>query len=154
MKHPTAVDRISERELVVRRTFDHPARRVFEAWTDPTLFQRWWVPRSCGAILVSCQLDVRTGGGYRLEFGTPGGTETMPFFGTYLEVVPGERLVWTNAESDDGAVTTITFTERDGRTEVTMHDRYPSKEALDEAIASGSTSGAPETFDQLDDVLA
>jgi uncharacterized protein YndB with AHSA1/START domain len=155
-KNPTTVERTSERELSVTRTFDGPARLVWEAWTRPELFQRWWVPKSFGLTLLSCELDVRTGGSYRLVF-SHAGSEPMAFHGRYLEVTPPSRLVWTNEEGGDGgAVTTVTFEERGGKTLLVMRDLYPSKEALDAAIASGSSStgGAGEAFDQLDELLA
>src|SRR6266511_3315894 len=153
MKNRTTVERKSERELVVTRTFNGPARIVFEAWTRPELFKRWWVPKSCGLSLLSCELDVRVGGTYRLVF-SHNGSEPMAFFGRYIEVTPHSRLVWTNDEGDDGgAVTTATFEERAGKTLVVLHDLYPSKEALDAAIASGSTGGMSETLDQLDELV-
>ena len=153
MKNRTTVERKSERELVVTRTFNGPARIVFEAWTKPELFKRWWVPKSIGMSLLSCEMDVRVGGRYRLVFGHEA-PEPMAFFGRYLEVTPHSRLVWTNDEGGDGgAVTTVTFEEKGGKTLVVMHDLYPSKEALDAAIASGSTGGMGETFEQLDELL-
>jgi len=154
-RNATTAERKSDRELVVTRTFNGPARLVFEAWTTPELLKRWWVPKSCGATFLSCELDARTGGTYRFEFGHPASDQPMAFFGRYLEVTPPSRLVWTNEEGgEDGAVTTVTFEERGGQTLVVMHDLYPSKESLDEAIASGSTSGFTESFEQLDAVLA
>ncbi len=150
MKNRTTVERKSARELVVTRTISGPARLVFEAFTQPALFRRWWVPKSCGMTLVSCEMDVRVGGTYRLVFGAGDA-----FFGRYLEVTPHSRLVWTNDEGDDGgAVTTVTFEEQGGKTALVMHDLYPSKEALDAAIASGSTGGMDETFEQLDELVA
>ena len=147
----TRVERKSERELVVTRTFDAPARILFEAWTKPELFVRWWVPKSTGMQLLSCAMDVRVGGGYRLEFGQDE-ANAMAFFGKYLEVVPGSRLVWTNDESEQGAVTTVTFQEQGGRTLLTFHELYPSREALDEAMA-GSAAGLPVQLDQLEELL-
>lgn len=152
MKNDTTVERKSERELVVTRTFNGPARTVFEAWTKPQLFGRWWVPKSCGLTRLSCEMDVRAGGGYRLVFDWK--PEPMAFFGKYLEVTPHSRLSWSNDEDPDGAVTTVTFEERDSKTRLVLHDLYPSKEALDSAIASGSTGGFTETFEQLDELLA
>lgn len=151
MKNYTTVERKSERELVVTRTFNGPARIVFEAWTRPDLFKRWWVPKSCGLTLLSCEMDVRVGGGYRLVFA--GNPEPIAFFGKYLEVTPPSRLSWSNDESPDGAITTVTFEESGGTTRVVVHDLYSSKEALDAAIASESTSGFAETFEQLDELL-
>jgi uncharacterized protein YndB with AHSA1/START domain len=152
-KNRTTVERKSERELVVTRTIHAPARIVFEAFTKPELFERWWVPKSFGLSLLSCELDVRVQGTYRLVFRHEG-SEPMAFFGTYLEVTPHSRLVWTNEEGEDGgAVTTATFEEQAGKTLLVLHDLYPSKEALDAAIASGSTSGMSETLDQLDELV-
>ncbi|WP_413988721.1 SRPBCC family protein [Labrys okinawensis] len=151
MKNRTTVERRSERELVVTRTFDGPARIVFEAWTTPELLKRWWAPKSNGVSLLSCEVDVRVGGRYRFEFGHDA-SQSMVFFGRYLEVTPYSRLVWTNEESDDGAVTTVTFEEKEGKTLLVLHELYPSKEALDLAIA-GMEDGMPEQFEQLDELL-
>jgi uncharacterized protein YndB with AHSA1/START domain len=152
VENNATVERTSERELVVTRTVNGPARIVFEAWTKPELLERWWAPKSFPISLLSCETDVRVGGGYRLVFGYEG--STMEFFGRYLEVTPYSRLVWTNDEGDDGGtVTTVTFEETGGRTLLVVHDLYPSKEALDAAIASGSTSGMPESLGQLDELL-
>lgn len=149
----TAVERKSDRELVVTRTFNAPAHIVFEAWSNPELFQRWWVPKSVGMSLVSCDMDVRPGGAYRFVFSHPAFDQPMTFFGTYREVTPNKRLVWTNEESDQGAVTTVTFEENAGRTLVTFHELYPTTAALEEALA-GSAEGLPEQFAQLDELLA
>ena len=145
----TTVERKSERELVVTRTFNGPARIVFEAWTKPELFKQWWVPKSMGMSLLSCEMDVRVGGRYRLEFAH--GDSQMAFFGTYKEVTPNSRLVWTNEESDEGQITTVTFAEKGGETLVVMHELYPSKEALD--AAGGASDAIGEAFEQLDDLL-
>lgn len=145
----TTVERRSDCEVVVTRTFDAPARLVFEAWSTPELFQRWWVPKSMGMTLYACEMDVRTGGTYRLNFG-----EGMDFFGRYLEVTPPSLIVWTNEEGGaDSSVTTVTFEEHDGRTLLVMTERYPTKEALDEA-GTGAQEATHETFDQLDELLA
>lgn len=154
-KYVTSAERRSEREFVVTRTFNAPARIVFEAWTKPELLKRWWAPKSFGVTFVACEADVRAGGGYRFVFGHPDAPRPMEFFGRYIEVIPNARLVWTNEEGEDGgAVTTVTFEEVDGETRVVMVDLYPSKDALDAAIASGATSGFGETFQQLDTLLA
>jgi uncharacterized protein YndB with AHSA1/START domain len=147
----TTVERTSERELVVRRIFDAPARIVFEAWTKPELLKQWWAPKSTGVSLRSCEADVRVGGGYRLEFGQDD-SQPVAFFGRYLEVIPNARLVWTNDESNDGAVTTVTFEEQGTRTLLVLHELYPSKEALDNVLA-GMEGGMPEQFAQLDELL-
>ena len=151
MQNRTTVERKSERELVITRTFNGPARIVFEAWTKPELLKRWWAPKSTGVSLRSCEADVRVGGGCRFEFGHEA-SKPMAFFGRYIEVTPHSRLVWTNEESDDGAVTTVTFEEKGGKTLLVMHELYPSKEALDGAIA-GMEDGMPESFEQLDELL-
>ena len=149
----TTVQKKSEREVVVTRTFDAPARLVFEAWSRAELFGKWWVPRSMGMTLRSCELDVRTGGKYRLVFGDDP-ANPMAFFGKYLEVVPNKRIVWTNEESGDaGSVTTVTFEERDGKTLLVMSELYPTKEALD-AAGTGAQEAMNETFGQLDELLA
>lgn len=148
-KNPTTVERKSELELVVTRTVNGPARLVFEAWTKADLFKRWWVPKSFGLTLLSCEMDVRVGGQYRLAFPHEG--STMEFFGTYLEVTPHSRLVWTNDEGDSGqTITTVTFEEKEGKTLVVVHDLYPSSEAVE----TGSTNALPEALDQLDELLA
>ena len=150
----TTVERKSDRELVVTRTFNAPARIVYEAWTMPELFKRWWTPKSSGVTMLSCEMDVRVGGTYRLVFRHPSSGQPMAFFGRYTEVTPNSRIVWTNDEGGEGgAVTTVTFEEQGGKTLVVMSDLHPSKEALDEAIASGSTSGFGEQFQQLDELL-
>ena len=151
-KDRTTVERKSEREMAVTRTINGPARIVFEAFTKAELFKRWWVPKSFGLTLLSCELDVRVGGTYRLVFRHEG--SDMAFFGRYTEVTPNSRLVWTNDEGGDGgAVTTVTFDEKDGKTLLVLCDRYPSKEALDAGIESGSTGAMGEAFEQLDEVL-
>ncbi len=149
-KNDTTVARTSERELVVTRTVNGPARLVFEAWTKPELFRQWWVPKSLGMSLLSCEMDVRVGGRYRVEFAY--GDSQAAFFGTYREVTPSSRLVWSNEESDEGSVTTVTFAEQGGQTLLVMHELYPSKEALD-AAGTGAAEAMGETFDQLDELL-
>jgi uncharacterized protein YndB with AHSA1/START domain len=149
MKNLTTIERKSEREIVVTRTINGPARIVFEAWTKPELFRQWWVPKSMGMSLLSCEMDVRVGGGYRLEFAH--GDSQMAFFGTYKVVTPHSRLVWTNDDSDGGAVSTVTFEERGGKTLLVYHELYPSKEALD--ANAGMENAMPETFAQLDELL-
>ena len=152
MKNRTTVERKSERELIVTRTINGPARIVFEAFTKPELLKQWWAPKSTGVSLLSCEADVRVGGTYRFVFGHDA-SKTMAFYGRYIEVTPYSRLVWTNDEGDDGgAVTTVTFEEKGGRTLLVMHDLYPSKEALDGALA-GMEGGIRETLEQLDELV-
>jgi uncharacterized protein YndB with AHSA1/START domain len=154
MNNPTTVERKSERELVVTRTFNAPARIVFEAWTNPELLQRWWTPKSFGITFVSCEMDARTGGSYRFVFSHPDFEQPMAFVGKYVEVTPCSRIVWTNEESADGALSTLTFEEKGGKTFLVLHELYPSKQALDDAIESGSSGAAPEQFALLDEILA
>jgi uncharacterized protein YndB with AHSA1/START domain len=148
-KNRTTVERTSEREIVVTRIFNAPARIVFEAWTTPELFKQWWVPKSMGMSLLSCEMDVRTGGKYGLVFGPA--SKPTPFYGRYIEVTPPSRLVWTNAESDNGAVTTVTFEEKGGQTLLVLHELYPSKEAFEAEHGMEDVMG--ETFEQLDELL-
>ena len=153
MKNYTTTERKSERELVVTRTFNGPARILFQAWTQPELLKRWWVPKSIGLTLLSCEMDVRVGGGYRLVFGHDA-SNPDEFFGRYVEVTPHSRLVWTNDEGGDiGPVTTVTFEEKDGKTLLVMRELYPSKEALD-AAGTGAADAMSESFEQLDELLA
>lgn len=152
-RNPTSVERRGDRELVITRTFNAPPSVVYRAWSQPELFQRWWVPKSLtGIALVACDMDVRTGGKYRLEFGS-GGPETMAFYGKYLDVVANERIVWTNDEEEEGAITTVTFEDLGGKTLVKFHEAYPTTEALEEAL-QGSAAGLPEQLDQLDALLS
>jgi len=152
-QNPTSVERRGDREIIVQRTFDAPPSTVFKAWSQPELFKRWWVPKSLpGISLVSCDMDVRTGGKYRLEFGVAG-SETMAFYGKYLDVVQNERIVWTNDEGEEGAITTVTFEDQGGKTLVKFHEVYPSLEALEEAL-HGSAAGLPEQFEQLAELIA
>jgi len=154
LNNPTTVERKSERELVITRTFNGPARIVFEAWARPELIQRWWTPKSFGISFISCEADVRTGGTYRFVFSHAAYEQPMAFFGRYVEVTPYSRIVWTNEESADGALSTVTFEETGGRTRLVLHELYPSMQALDDAIASGSPGAAPEQFELLDEILA
>lgn len=155
MNNPTTVERTSDLELVVTRTFNGPAHIVFEAWTRPELLQRWWAPKSFGITFVSCEADVRTGGTYRFVFSHPAAEQPVAFFGRYIDVTPQSRIVWTNEEGADGPISTVTFEEKDGKTLLVLRELYPSKQALDDAIASGSTgtSGAGEQFELLDELL-
>lgn len=153
MPNPTTLERTSERELVITRTFNGPAHIIFEAWTRPELMQRWWTPKSFGISFVSCEIDARTGGSYRFVFSHPSFEQPMAFFGKYIEVTPHSRIVWTNEESPDGALSTVTLEETGGKTRLVLHELYPSKQALDDSIASGSSGGASEQFVALDELL-
>lgn len=151
-KNLATVVRTSDRAVAVTRTFDSPARTVFDAWTRPELFRLWWAPRSMGATLSACEIDARTGGGYRITFGDAG-QGAMTFFGKYLEVTPPSRLVWTNEESDDAPVTTVTFEDRGGSTLLVLSELYPSAEPVADA-AAGMQAMMSEQFAQLDELLA
>ena len=147
-RNPVTVEQKSDREIVVTRSFNGPARLVFEAWTKPELFQQWWLPKSMSMALRSLEMDARTGGSYRLDFG-----EGVDFFGRYLDVTPYSRIVWTNDEGgEDGSVTTVTFEEQDGKTLLVMSEVFPSPEALE--AGAGAEDATHETFGQLDDLLA
>ena len=150
----TRTERKSDREIVITRTFNAPARIVFEAWTKPELLKRWWAPASYGVSFLSCEADVRVGGSYRFVFAHPASEQPMAFFGRYIEVAPHSRLVWTNEEGgESGSVTTATFEDKGGATLLVVRDLYSTREALDTAIASGSAAGYDETFVQLDELL-
>ena len=151
VKNETTVERKSEREFVVRRSFDGPARIVFKAFTKPELLRRWWTPKSMGMSLASCEVDVRAGGAYRFVIGLADG-RTVTFFGKYIEVTPHSRLVWSNEEAGgEPAITTVTFEEKDGKTLLVFSEVHPTKEACDEAIGAGEFMR--ETFGQLDELL-
>lgn len=154
MKNETLVEHKSDREVVITRIFNAPARLVFEAWTRPEVMRRWWVPKSSGLTLLSCEMDVRTGGGYRFVFTHPAAPgETLAFFGTYVEVSPYSRLVWTNDESgEDGQLSTLTLEEHDGKTRIVLLEVYPSAAAYE--AGKGAYDGMPESFAQLDELLA
>jgi len=151
VKNRTTVERTSDREVVVTRTINGPARIVFEAFTKAELFKRWWVPKSMPMTLLSCEIDARVGGKYRLVFDHD--PEPVAFFGTYVEVQPYARLAWTNEEGGEGGpVTTVTFEEMGGKTLVVLRESHPSKESLD-AAGTGAAEAMIETFDQLDELL-
>jgi uncharacterized protein YndB with AHSA1/START domain len=151
VKNRTTVERKSDREVVVTRTINGPARIVFEAFTKAELFMRWWVPKSLGMTLLCCEIDARVGGKYKLVFDHS--PEPVAFFGTYVEVKPHSRLAWSNDEGGEGgSVTTVTFEEKAGKTLLVLCESYPSKEALD-AAGTGAAEAMFETFDQLDELL-
>jgi uncharacterized protein YndB with AHSA1/START domain len=153
----TTVERVSDRELVVTRTFNGRASLVFDAMTKPELVKRWWAPRSLGVTLFECEADVRVGGSYRYVFGRDP-AKPMAFSGIYKELVPHTRIVWTQIfeqmRSAGEAVSTITLEERDGKTHMVQSHLYPSKEALDGAIGAGMEHGMRVTYDQLDSLVA
>lgn len=156
-RNETIVERTGDRELVVTRTFNAPAHIVFDAWTKPELLKRWWAPKSFGVSLFECEQDLRVGGAYRFAFGRdPKNPEA--FSGRYLEVNPPSRLVLTQVYERMAhvgeAVVTATFEESQGRTRLTLRQLFPSKEALEGALASGMERGMRITLDQLDELVA
>jgi uncharacterized protein YndB with AHSA1/START domain len=157
LKNETMVERTSDRELTVTRTFDPPARIVFEAWTKPELLKRWWAPKSFGVSLFECEQDLGVGGAYRFAFGRDPKKPEV-FSGRYVEVDPPSRLVLTQLYErmpDVGdVVVTVTFEENGGTTRLTLHQLFPSKEALEGALASGMERGMRVTLDQLDALVA
>ena len=156
-RNETTVERTSDRELVVTRMFNGPAHIVFDAWTRPELLKRWWAPKSFGVSLFECESDLRVGGTYRYAFGRDPKKPEV-FSGRYIEVSQPSRLVLTQLyermRNAGEAVVTATFEESQGRTRLTLHQLFPSKEALDGAIASGMERGMRETLDQLDALVA
>jgi uncharacterized protein YndB with AHSA1/START domain len=156
-RNETTVERRSDRELVVTRTFNGPARIVFDAWTKPELLKRWWAPCSRGVVLLSCEADVRVGGCYRYVFGRDAAS-AVAFSGTFTEVTPPSLLVHTQIfepmRAAGEAIITATFEEQHGKTRLVLHQLYPSKEALEGAIASGMEHGMRETFEQLEELVA
>ncbi len=149
----TRIERVSDVELVVRRRFDASAAQLFRAWTSAPLMMRWWVPASFGITVLSAEMDARPDGGYRFVFAHPAAEQPMAFFGRYLEYIPDRRLVWSNDESPDGAITTLILTEQGGRTDLVLRDLYPAKAALDAAIEQGGPAAFDEQFAALDALL-
>lgn len=152
----TTLERESDREIVIRRSFDAPAGIVFGALTNPDLVRRWWAPRSLGVSVVSVEIDVRVGGKYRHVLRHDGGGD-VGFSGEYLDIVPPRRLVYTQiyepmAEAGE-VVVTVSLDERDGRTHLVLHERWPSKGALDGALATNMERGFSETMDQLEQLV-
>ncbi len=155
MNH-TTMELKSDREIVIARTFNGPARLVFDAWTKPELVKRWWAPKSRGVSVVGCDADVRVGGNYRYVLRRDTGDE-FGFSGNYTEVTPHSRLVYTQCFEpipDAEAIITVTFDEQDGKTRLVAHELYPSKEAREGALASGMEQGMRETMDQLEKLVA
>ncbi|MCI0432018.1 MAG: SRPBCC family protein [Gemmatimonadetes bacterium] len=161
-KNVTTMELRSDREIVISRAFNGPARIVFDAWTNPALVKRWWAPASRGVTVVGCDAAVRAGGTYRYVLRLSTGHE-VAFSGTYAEVTPPSRLVYTQifepaaSGANPGAeqlVITVTFDERDGKTHVVLHSLCPSKEVRDQILATGMEQGMRETWDQLDELVA
>jgi uncharacterized protein YndB with AHSA1/START domain len=158
----TSMELKGDREIVIARTFNGPARIVFDAWTRPELVRRWWAPKSHRVSVVACDADIRVGGGYRYLLRLDTGNE-FAFSGRYSEVTPHSRLVYTQIfeptaagakPGDDEVIITVTFDERDGKTHLVSHSLCPSKDVRDAIIASGMEHGMRETMDQLEELVA
>jgi uncharacterized protein YndB with AHSA1/START domain len=142
-----------DREIVISRTFNAPARLVFDAVTKPELLKRWWAPKSLGVALVQCDADVRPGGTYRYVM-QKGNGPLMAFSGTYREESPPARLVYDEIFEPMAALgsahVSVTFEEHDGKTRYVMRSVYASKQARDGVVASGMEKGMRESMDQLE----
>ena len=156
-KNVTTMDLEGDRAIITKRTFNGPARIVFDAWTRAEHVQRWWAPKSRGVTIVEAGADVRPGGPYRYLFRLADGHE-FAFSGKYKEVTPHTRLVYTQIyepmREAGEVIATITFDERGGKTHLVAHELYPSKETRDAALSSGMEAGMRETMDQLDELVA
>jgi len=155
----TKMERTSDRELRIERSFEAPARIVFDAWTRAELVSRWWAPSALGVEIRSCEADVRVGGRYRYVLQARAAT-VLAFSGEYREVVPHSRLVYTSSFEPtasgavgEPAVVTVSFDEQDGRTRLVARELYPSKQVLDDVLASGMETGMRATMDQLDELV-
>jgi uncharacterized protein YndB with AHSA1/START domain len=146
------VDRRSDLELVVSRVFDAPARIVYTAFTKPEHMKRWWAPKGFGVVMYECDIDLRVGGKFRYVFGREGEPK-MAFSGEFTEVVPNQKIVSTQLFEQMPqagiAIVTATFTEIDGATTLELLQTFPTKAALDGAVATGMTDGMKLTFQQL-----
>jgi uncharacterized protein YndB with AHSA1/START domain len=145
-----------DREIVMKRSFAAPARFVFDAWTKADLVAKWWAPEKCGVAMVACEADVRPGGKWKYTLRNPD-AEVVSFYGEYREVTAPSRLVYTETFSkypdSPPVIVTVTFEERDGRTEMTSTQLYPSKEVREMVVATGMEFGANETMNQLEVLL-
>jgi uncharacterized protein YndB with AHSA1/START domain len=143
----------SDREVAMTRVFDAPRELVFEAWTSPEHVPHWLLGPE-GWEMPVCEIDLRPGGSWRYVWRKADGTE-MEMEGDFNEVAPPERIVNTERWGGDWpeTVNTVTFTEENGRTTVTITVLYPSQEARDAAIGTGMVDGASESFARLDERL-
>lgn len=159
----TSMELKGDREIVIARTFNGPPRIVFDAWTRPELVRRWWAPDSRRVVVTACDADLRAGGTYRYVLRLEKTGHQFAFSGRYTEVTPHSRLVYTELfEPDAGGanpgdiplIVTVTFTGRDGKTDLVSHSLCPSPEVRDAILASGMEHGMRETMDQLDLLVA
>jgi uncharacterized protein YndB with AHSA1/START domain len=151
----SAVEPIADREVVIEREFEVPARFLFEAWSRPEHLRRWFGP--VGWPVTLCEMDFRKGGRFRIAMTGPSGEQNTPFGGTYLEIVPNRKIVYDNAFEEPGAekmVVTVTFEEMDGKTKLIMHTLFASVAMRNEHIGGGFVEGVGSGFDQLADVVS
>ena len=146
----------TDEQILITREFDAPRHLVFRAWTTPELVRRWWHANRGEVTVV--EIDLRVGGRWRYAMVTEDGLE-VAFHGEYREIVPDERIVATEVYEglpegvpQEEAVTTATFTEREGRTTVTLLVQHTSKEHRDGHIDSGMEAGLQDALDLLEQV--
>jgi uncharacterized protein YndB with AHSA1/START domain len=142
----------SDTQILITREFDAPKHLVYKAWTTPELIKRWW--SGDRGEVTSAEVDLRVGGGWRYIMTANGGFE-VAFHGEYLEIVPNERIVLTEVFEgfpEAGAVDTLTFTEKDGRTTLAILVQHETKEHRDAHINSGMEDGMQESMAALEQV--
>jgi uncharacterized protein YndB with AHSA1/START domain len=145
----------ADREVIIEREFDVPARFLFEAWSKPEHLRKWFGP--VGWPVTLCEMDFRTGGRFRIAMTGSSGVQNTPFGGTYLEIVPNRKIVYDNAFEEPGAekmVVTVTFDEKGGKTKLTMRTLFASPAMRNEHVGGGFAEGVGSGFDQLADVVA
>jgi uncharacterized protein YndB with AHSA1/START domain len=151
-KHRAVVTLPSDTQIVIERQFDAPKHLVYKAWTTPELIKRWWNAKR-GTVTIA-DVDLRIGGTWRWVMMTDRGFE-VAFRGEYREIVPDERLVFTEIFEpmpDAGALTTLTLVERDGRTMLTILTEHTNKSNRDAHINSGMEAGMQDAMDLLEQV--
>ena len=142
----------AEREVVITRVFDAPAKLLFEAYSKPEHVQQWFGPR--GFSLPLCQMDFRVGGSYRFGMRAPDGTDLAPFGGEYLEIVPNEKIVYTSGfDADDKFVVTVSLDERNGRTTMTIHTLFATIAQRDQHVGRGYVAGVGEGLDRMEEYV-
>jgi uncharacterized protein YndB with AHSA1/START domain len=144
----------ADRELVITRSYDAPAHLLFRAWSQPEHIMRWFGPE--GWPVTHCEMDFRVGGTYRFAMTGPDGEQGTPFGGTYLEIVPNEKIVYDDAFESPGAermVMTVTFEESGGQTTLTVHTLFPSVAMKDKHLEMGMEEGLGMSLDQLGDLV-
>jgi len=141
-----------DEQILITREFDAPRHLVFRAWTTPELVRRWWSGNR-GEMTVA-EIDLRVGGAWRYVMVTDDGLEAA-FHGEYREIIPNERIVSTEVYEgmpEGEALNTVKFTEKDGRTTLTILVQHASKEARDAHIGAGMEGGMQEGMDLLEQV--